>query len=129
MSGLEFLERVRESRLYATVFVDFLGFALVLPSLPFRVTDLGGDAFWLGLVLTSYSLCSAIAAPMLGHLADRHGRRRLLLLSLAGLTAVAGIDGACRERCGCYWWPARRPVVRRQHRCGTGVRERAHRDS
>lgn len=74
--------------LYATVFVDLLGFTLVLPSLPFQVTGLGGDATWLGLILTSYSLCQAVAAPVLGRLADRHGRRRLLLLSLGG-TAVS----------------------------------------
>jgi MFS transporter, DHA1 family, tetracycline resistance protein len=79
------------------VFVDLLGFTLVLPSLPFRVSDLGGDAFWLGVVLTSYSLCQAIAAPVLGRLADRYGRRRLLLLSLAGSAgslALMGLAGA-----------------------------------
>lgn len=79
--------------LYATVFIDLLGFTLVLPSLPFRVTELGGDAFWLGLVLTSYSLCQAAAAPVLGRLADRHGRRRLLLLSLAGTAASLALMG------------------------------------
>jgi MFS transporter, DHA1 family, tetracycline resistance protein len=79
--------------LYATVFVDLLGFTLVLPSLPFRVTDLGGDALWLGVVLTSYSVCQAVAAPILGRLADRHGRRRLLLLSLAGTTASLALLG------------------------------------
>lgn len=75
------------------MFVDLLGFTLVLPSLPFRVTNLGGDAFWLGVVLTSYSLCQAIAAPMLGRLADRYGRRRLLLLSLAGSAASLALMG------------------------------------
>jgi MFS transporter, DHA1 family, tetracycline resistance protein len=79
--------------LYTTVFVDLLGFTLVLPSLPFRVTDLGGDAFWLGVVLTSYSVCQAVAAPVLGRLADRYGRRRLLLLSLAGSTASLALLG------------------------------------
>jgi len=79
--------------LYATVFVDLLGFTLVLPSLPFRVTELGGDALWLGFVLTSYSLCQALAAPVLGRLADRHGRRRLLLVSLAGSAASLALMG------------------------------------
>jgi MFS family permease len=79
--------------LYATVFVDLLGFTLILPSLPFRVTALGGDALWLGVVLTSYSLCQAVAAPVLGRLADRHGRRRLLLVSLAGSAASLALMG------------------------------------
>lgn len=73
--------------LYATVFVDLLGFTLVLPSLLFRVTGLGGDALWLGVVLTAYSLCQAVAAPVLGRLADRHGRRRLLPLGIAVLVS------------------------------------------
>ncbi|MCT2587170.1 MFS transporter [Actinophytocola gossypii] len=92
---------IRQTRapaaLYGTVFVDLLGFTLVLPSLPFQVTDLGGNAIWLGVVLTSYSLCQAVAAPVLGRLADRHGRRRLLLLSLAGSTvslALMGLAGS-----------------------------------
>lgn len=79
------------------MFVDLLGFTLVLPSLPFRVSDLGGDAFWLGVVLTAYSVCQAVAAPVLGRLADRYGRRRLLLLSLAGSAAslaLMGVAGA-----------------------------------
>lgn len=75
------------------MFIDLLGFTLVLPSLPFQVTHLGGDAFWLGVVLTSYSVCQAAAAPILGRLADRHGRRRLLLLSLAGTTASLALLG------------------------------------
>jgi DHA1 family tetracycline resistance protein-like MFS transporter len=79
--------------LYATVFVNLLGFTLVLPALPFQVTSLGGDALWLGLVLTSYSLCQAVAAPLLGRLADRCGRRRLLLLSLAGSSASLALMG------------------------------------
>lgn len=79
------------------MFVDLLGFTLVLPSLPFRVGDLGGGALWLGVVLTGYSLCQALAAPVLGRLADRHGRRRLLLLSLAGTAlslALMGLAGS-----------------------------------
>lgn len=83
----------KQAALYTTVFVDLLGFTLVLPSLPFRVTELGGDAFWLGVVLTSYSVCQAAAAPVLGKLADRYGRRRLLLLSLAGSTASLTLMG------------------------------------
>ncbi len=75
------------------MFVDLLGFTIVLPSLPFQVTQLGGDAFWLGVVLTAYSVCQAAAAPPLGKLADRHGRRGLLLLSLTGSAASLALMG------------------------------------
>ena len=75
------------------MFVDLLGFTIVLPSLPFRVAELGGDAFWLGVVLTAYSVCQAVAAPVLGRLADRYGRRGLLLLSLAGSAASLALMG------------------------------------
>ncbi|MGH3548675.1 MAG: MFS transporter [Pseudonocardiaceae bacterium] len=83
--------------LCATVFVDLLGFTLVLPSLPFYVARLGGGGVWLGVLLTGYSLAQSLAAPLLGRLADRHGRRLLLLLSLAGSTVsllVMGLAGS-----------------------------------
>lgn len=70
--------------LCAIVFVDLLGFTLILPSLPFYVAELGGGGIWLGVLMTGYSLAQALFAPVLGRLADRYGRRRLLLLSLAG---------------------------------------------
>jgi predicted MFS family arabinose efflux permease len=80
--------------LCGTVFVDLLGFTIVLPSLPFHVAALGGSGAWLGVVLTGYSLAQAVAAPLLGRLADRHGRRRLLLLSLLGSAASLALMGA-----------------------------------
>ncbi|MEV4318832.1 MFS transporter [Actinocrispum sp. NPDC049592] len=75
------------------MFVDLLGFTLVLPALPFTVTQLGGGGLWLGVLMTGYSLAQAIAAPILGRLADRHGRRQLLLVSLAGSAISLGAMG------------------------------------
>jgi DHA1 family tetracycline resistance protein-like MFS transporter len=72
---------------YAVVFVDLLGFAMVLPVLPFHVRDRGGSGLALGVVLAGYSLGQVAAAPALGRLSDRYGRRPLLLLALAGSTA------------------------------------------
>lgn len=66
------------------VFVDMLGLAIILPSLPFFVLKLGASGTELGLILTSYSLMQMAAAPVLGRLSDRVGRRNLLLISLAG---------------------------------------------
>ncbi|MDG6109146.1 MFS transporter [Dactylosporangium aurantiacum] len=81
---------------YLAVFVDMLGFGVILPLLPFRTERLGGSGVWLGGVLTAYALAQFVAAPVLGALSDRFGRRPLLLTSLAGsavslaLTGVAG---------------------------------------
>jgi DHA1 family tetracycline resistance protein-like MFS transporter len=78
------------------VFVDMLGFGTILPALPFHAQRLGGAGLWVGALLTAYSAAQFLAAPVLGALSDRYGRRRLLLLSLVGsmvslaLTGIAG---------------------------------------
>ncbi|MEU4198227.1 MFS transporter [Kribbella sp. NPDC026611] len=79
--------RTQVLALASVVFVDLLGLAIILPSLPFFVLHLGGSGLALGAILTSYSLAQMAAAPVLGRLSDRYGRRGLLLLSLAGSTA------------------------------------------
>jgi DHA1 family tetracycline resistance protein-like MFS transporter len=78
------------------VFVDMLGFGIILPLLPFHAESLGGAGVWVGAVLTAYSAAQFFSAPLLGSLSDRFGRRPLLLASLAGsavslaLTGIAG---------------------------------------
>lgn len=66
------------------VFIDLLGFGLVIPLLPFFGLHFGAstnDVTWL---LGMYSLAQLVSAPLLGRLSDRFGRRPVLLL---GLTA------------------------------------------
>lgn len=83
-----------------SVFLNFAGFTLIIPVLPFSVARHvapAGVAFWVALVLAVHALCSFIAAPVLGALSDRFGRRPVLLLSLCGSAigfAVFGIGGA-----------------------------------
>jgi MFS family permease len=78
------------------VFVDMLGFGIILPTLPFEAIRLGGSGMWVGALLTAYAAAQFVSAPVLGSLSDRFGRRRLLLFSLAGsmlslaLTGLAG---------------------------------------
>jgi MFS transporter, DHA1 family, tetracycline resistance protein len=65
-------------------FVGTLGFSVVMPSLVFVVTRLGGNAVMFGSIGAAYSLFQLIGAPILGRWSDRYGRRRILLLCQVG---------------------------------------------
>lgn len=67
--------------LMVTAFVDLVGFALILPLLPFYATRFGGEAFTVGVLVAVYALAQMVTAPLWGWLSDRHGRRPILLLS------------------------------------------------
>lgn len=69
---------------YATVFLDLVGFGIIIPVLPFLARSLGASGFWIGVLLTAYSAAQFLGAPWLGRLSDRHGRRPVLLLTLLG---------------------------------------------
>lgn len=65
-----------------TIFIDFTGFGLVIPLLPFWAEHLGANPFGVGLILTSYALAQFLCTPVLGALSDRYGRKRIILISL-----------------------------------------------
>jgi MFS family permease len=70
--------------IFFTVFLDLVGFGIVLPLLPFYATDLGATPLVVGLIISSYSAMQFLFAPVWGALSDRHGRRPLLILGLFG---------------------------------------------
>ncbi|WP_415378725.1 MFS transporter [Halosimplex sp. TS25] len=72
----------------AIVFIDLLGFGVVIPILPFYVRDFGASDVVYGLLAASYSLMQFVFAPLLGQLSDSRGRRPILMISLAA-NAVA----------------------------------------
>jgi MFS transporter, DHA1 family, tetracycline resistance protein len=70
--------------IFITVFIDLVGFGIVLPLLPYYAETYGASALAIGFLSTSYSLMQFIFTPVWGRLSDRFGRRPLILLSLAG---------------------------------------------
>ena len=69
---------------FVTVFIDLLGFGIIIPLLPFYAETFGASAFTVGLLATSFSLMQFIFAPIWGRLSDRVGRRPIILLGLLG---------------------------------------------
>ncbi len=69
------------------MFLDLLGFGIILPWLPYYAAELGASGVGLGFLFTSYSLAQLLGASVLGRLSDRMGRRPVLLLSLVGACA------------------------------------------
>ena len=69
--------------LFSVVFLDNLGFAIVVPYLFFYVLALGGSPFLYGVLLASYALMSFVFTPFLARFSDRFGRRKILLIGLA----------------------------------------------
>jgi len=66
------------------VFIDLLGFSLILPLLPYYAETFNASEFVTGLLIASYALMQLIGAPILGRLSDRYGRRPVLLVSVFG---------------------------------------------
>lgn len=79
--------------IYLTVFVDLVGFGIVLPQLPFYVRELGASGIGVGATLTAYSGAQFIASPILGRLSDRVGRRPVILFSLLGTAISLTVSG------------------------------------
>lgn len=72
--------------IFTTVFIDLVGFGIVIPVLPFYAegTRFNATPRTVGLLFASYSIMQLIFSPILGRLSDRYGRRPVLLLSLIG---------------------------------------------
>src|SRR5512135_1591587 len=81
------MKTARLINIFIVVFVDLLGFSLILPLLPYYAEEFGASATIVGLLTASYAAASLVGAPLMGRLSDRFGRRPMLLLSVTG-TAV-----------------------------------------
>ena len=87
--------------IFAITFLNTLGMTIIIPVAPFLtqryVSDPGAVAIWVGILTSAYALCAFLAAPALGALSDRVGRRPVLLFSVLGSAVgfvVFGIAGS-----------------------------------
>ena len=70
--------------IFLTIFVNLVGFGIIIPLLPFYAQTFGASPLVIGLLFAVFSLCQLVAAPALGDLSDRYGRRPILIFSLLG---------------------------------------------
>ncbi|HXO96996.1 MAG TPA: MFS transporter, partial [Chthoniobacterales bacterium] len=69
------------------VFIDLIGFGMVIPILPLYAQSFAASEWQIGLLLGSYSFMQFLASPILGGISDRFGRKPVLLGSLIGSAA------------------------------------------
>ena len=72
--------------IFITVFIDLVGFGIVIPVLPYYLENerFRASPIALGFLFASYSVMQLIFTPILGRLSDKHGRRPVLLFSIIG---------------------------------------------
>jgi DHA1 family tetracycline resistance protein-like MFS transporter len=81
-----------------TVLLDTMGFGLIIPVLPTLVSELGGvpldrAATVGGALIMTYAMAQFLFSPVIGGLSDAHGRRPVLLVSMAGFAASMLVAG------------------------------------
>ncbi len=67
-----------------TMVVAMLGFAMIIPILPFYITNFGAGGLELGLLMAIFSVMQLVAAPLWGSLSDRIGRKPVLIIGILG---------------------------------------------
>jgi MFS transporter, DHA1 family, tetracycline resistance protein len=84
---------------YLTIFVNLVGFGIIIPLLPFYAETFGATPLAIGLLFASFSVGQLVASPILGELSDRYGRRPVLIFSLIG-TVVSFVMLALAQSLG-----------------------------
>jgi len=83
-----------------TVFVDMVGFLMVLPVAPLYAKDLGASALLIAMMISFYAVGQLATAPYWGRLSDRRGRRPVLMIGITismlshAVFGLAGLDWA-----------------------------------
>jgi MFS family permease len=80
-----------------TVLIDFMGYLILLPVLPAHLESLGADPSDQGLIIGLYMFVLVLALPIWGWVADRVGRRPVLVVCLLGTTASFVLMGMAKD--------------------------------
>ncbi len=83
--------------LFLVVFIDLLGFGILIPVIPLYAKFFGANEFIGSLLIATYSLFQFVGAPILGRLSDERGRRPVLLLSITGSVVAWMLFGIAGE--------------------------------
>src|ERR1700758_2897667 len=70
--------------IFLTVFIDLIGFGIVVPLVPLYSRHFGAHGLVIGAIIASFSAMQFVFSPIWGRLSDRYGRRPILLISTAG---------------------------------------------
>jgi MFS family permease len=77
-------DRAAFATVWLTLFLDLVGFGIIIPVLPFYAEHFGASPGTVTLLASTFSLMQFLMAPVLGRTSDRYGRRRVMLISIAG---------------------------------------------
>lgn len=92
--------------IFLTVFIDLVGFGIVMPLLPIYSQKFGAGGLLIGTIMASFSIMQFLFAPIWGRWSDRIGRRPVLLVSLLGSTlsyAMFAIASG-QDSSAALWW-------------------------
>ncbi len=83
--------------IFLIVFMDLLGFGVIIPLLPVYAKNYDASPLQVGLLFSIYSICQLVASPILGAISDRHGRRPVLIFSQLGSAIGYALLGAVTQ--------------------------------
>jgi len=90
-------KRAQMGIIFLTIFIDMVGFGIVIPVLPLYAEHFGATAVQNGLLVAAFSFAQFFASPVWGKISDRTGRKPVLFISLLGTAigfVIMGLAGA-----------------------------------